>query len=190
MKNTINKVAAISIETSGINKDDCNKGKDYQILSFGIIIADAKTFNPIDNIYGQVKWNGESIWNVNLEPMHGFTKEYLNENGVDEEVAAAIIGKIFFDHFETNPIILLGHNISTFGYWFIKNILDKYGIDLCISIRMLDTFTIGKTFFNLDNSKEIFSLLNRPEKMNSLERADACLQLFRIIKKEWIKLNE
>ena len=185
MNSKIDNIVAVAIETTGFNKDDLNKASGHQILSFGMVSANTVDYKAIKSTYYEVKWNGTSLWNTNLEPMHGFTREYLNNNGIDEETAAAVMADFFIETFENKPVVLLGHNVSTFSYWFIKDLLHKYNMNLTLSSRIMDTFTLGKLLFNFDDSHKIFNVLQRNSKLNALEKADAYLQFMRIVKSQW-----
>jgi hypothetical protein len=191
MESRIDKVASVSVETTGFNKFSDNKAELYQIISFAIIIADATTFETIESAYGEVKWDRRSIWEPKLESVHGFTVEHLDEHGMSSEDAATVIADILFRHFGSKPVVLLGHNVGTFAYWFIKDILDKYDIDLFISVRMLDTFTLAKTLFGIDNSKDLFKLIGKPDAVvNSLSKANMSRQFFRQTKLHWDNMHE
>lgn len=191
MESRIDKVACVSIETSGFNKHSENKADGYQILSFAIIIADATTFESIDSVYGEVKWDRNCIWTPDLESVHGFTVDYLDANGMSVEDSAAVIADILLRHFGSKPVVLLGHNVSTFAYWFIKDLLNKYDIDLFISIRMLDAFTLGKALFGIDNSKELFKIAGKADvEVCSFNKAEMLRQFFRQTKLYWNKMYE
>lgn len=191
MNSKINNVVSVSFETSGFNKYSDNKAENYQILSFGLVVADAQEFKAIDAVYGEVKWDRKYIWTPGLESVHGFTQAHLDEHGMDEEQAAAVIADILFRNFGTDdPVVLMGHNIATFGQWFLKDILDKYDIDLFISVRMLDAFTLGKTLFGIDSSKELFEIIGGSGTMNALVKADTIRQYFRQTKVHWDSVHD
>lgn len=190
MNSEILKVASVGVETTGFNRSTFNKAEGHQLLSVGIVVADATTFVPVDEIYHEIKWDGVSEWNSRLESVHGFTREYLERNGEDEVSVAASMANLFLDHFDDSPIVLLGHNVNNFAYWFIRDIFDKYDLDLFVSDRVFDTFTIGKTLFGLNNQDEIFDMLGVKPPLTSLDKARAYLKLFKITKGCWKLLNE
>jgi hypothetical protein len=190
MNDKIFKIASISFETTGISNHSLNKAVNQQILSAGIIIADSDNFKSIETCYIEIKPNKDIVWNNKFEKIHGFTKDYLIKNGIIENEAAAIIADILVRHFDDIPIVLLGHNVSSFSYWFLYNILDKYNyyrdLNLFISSRVLDTFTLGKTLYGFNTFNEILDFLQLSDiKLNSREKAEVYLKFFRICKKQW-----
>jgi len=75
------KLLAMDCETTGLkyNADDPSGG--YQAVSWGLIVANALTLKPIEEMYIEIKWNGMSTWSQEAEQVHGLTKEHLNKNG-------------------------------------------------------------------------------------------------------------
>lgn len=182
MSKKIDKVAAVSLETTGasINSDI---SKQFQIISFGVSIASTKDFTPIESMYKEIRWNRSSTWSPELESVHGFTKPYLEENGIDEDIGAAYLADIFLNHFEDGPVVLLGHNICSFTLPHIQNLFYKYDIDIRFSSRMYDTFSVGNLLFNLNTSKEIFKSLKLDvNDLNALHKANAYLKLYKLSK--------
>jgi hypothetical protein len=95
------------------------------------------------------------------------------------------------EHNQLEPVVLMGHNVESFTYHFIRSILDKYELgDIIISSRSLDAFTIGKTLYGLNSQKEIFKFLNVGKPENTLAKSKAYLKLFRITRKIWSTVYE
>jgi len=182
MSKKIQNILVVSLETTGINYTDCDRAVGHQILAGGFIVADSKTFTPIEKRYIEIKWDPMNAWDSDAESYHGLSKKYLNQNGITEEDAVVQIGELILRNIPSGPIVMLGHNVSNFTYWFMSDIFHKYDIDLTFSARMLDTFTIGKTVFGLNDSKDIFNLLGK-NPTNALDKAEAYLTLFRLVKK-------
>jgi len=150
------KLIAIDCETSGLkyNCDDPSEG--FQSVSWGIVIADAETLKPIEELYIEIKWNGESEWALGAQKIHGLSKEYLEENGMTEEEAVIAIGNIITKYFGINSLCLLGHNVATFDIWFLKRLFRKFGIELKFGNRHVDTSSVGFVNWEVFTSDQLF----------------------------------
>lgn len=176
------KILAIDCETSGLkfNADDSSEG--FQSVSWGMIVADAKTLKPIEELYLEIKWNGESEWSERAQQVHGLSKEYLEENGVSEEEAVVAIGNLIAKHWGPEVSIrCLGHNVATFDIWFLKRLFRKFGMELKFGNRHIDTSTIGFVNWNVFTSDELFEVVGLPVRgeHNSLEDARMSLEAAR-----------
>lgn len=187
MSEVVETVFSLALETSGFGRENCDKGHGYQIVSLGLIAANADTFETIDSLYTTIKWNGVDKWSSQAESIHHFSK---SDGEYEEEDVAAILANFILNNNGADPIVFLSHNFSTFGYWFIRDLFDKYGIELFISTRCLDTFTLAKTLFGLNTQNEIFNFLGNTNPQNTLEKAEAYLKLFRVSKKCWARIYE
>ncbi|QDJ96399.1 DNA polymerase III epsilon subunit [Xanthomonas phage Xoo-sp13] len=179
------KILAIDCETSGMAfGDDPSDG--YQMVSIGLIVSDVTTYAEIDSLYLEIKWNGESQWNVKAEEIHGLSKEYLEENGIDEEEATILIVEFIMKHFDINSAItLLGHNVVSFDKPFFKALLRKFDIKLKISHRALDSFPVGLLAVGAFDSDELFEKIGFPPRKehNALEDIRYTLKSYRILNK-------
>lgn len=172
-------------ETSGlcVNGDDPSYDphtqQEYQSVSWGLIVADAKTLKPIEEKYVEIKWNGDAQWDKRAQAVHGLSLEYLEENALDEEDAVAEIANLIIKYWgPSNPIKTCGHNVTTFDIWFMKRLLRRHGIEVNFGNRHLDTSTIGFVCYELFNSDDLFDLVgvNRQDH-NALEDAAASLKV-------------
>lgn len=180
------KFLAVDCETSGMTTKGDDPSIDYQMVAIGLIVSDVKTFKEIESLYLEIKWNGESEWNDFAFKIHGLSKEYLEENGVDEEEAAAQILELIMRHFDTTKgIVLCGHNVASFDRYFLKALLRKFDIELKFSHRMLDTFSLGLIAVQAFDSDELFSKMGlAPRRMhNALEDIQYTLKSVRLINK-------
>lgn len=183
----IDTVFSLAIETTGFGKG-CDRSEGHQLVSVGLIAADSDTFKAKGGIHLTIKWNGESNWSKEAQNIHGLGPD---DGEITEEQAAAAIANFFIEHNQLEAVVLLGQNIDSFGYYFIRSILDKYGLnDIIISARSLDTFTLGKTLYDLNSQKEMFRFLQIGKPKNTLEKSKAYLKLFRITKNLWSKVYE
>lgn len=184
------KVLALDCETTGLffNTDDPSydptTGKTHQSLSWGFIVADAKTLKPIDKLYLEIKWNGVSEWNKKAEEVHGLSKEYLDKNGLTEEQAVEQIGNLIIQHWPSNKICLLGHNVVSFDMWFFKRLMRSQGIELPFGNRHIDTFALGQCTLGTFNSDDLFAECGLPVRTthNALEDIEYTLESARRIK--------
>ena len=179
------KFLAIDCETSGMTFGD-DPSKDYQMVSVALIVSDTITYQELDSLYLEIKWNGESKWEPKAEAIHGLTKEYLEENGVDEEEALADILEFLDKHFDlTKAITLCGHNAANFDKPFLKSLLRRFEVDLKFSHRTIDTFSVGLIAVNAFDSDELFDNMGFPPRKehNALEDIRLSLKSLRVINK-------
>ena len=179
------KFLAIDCETSGMTFGD-DPSKDYQMVSVALIVSDTTTYQELDSLYLEIKWNGESKWEPKAESIHGLTKEYLEENGVDEEEALADILEFLDKHFDlTKAITLCGHNAANFDKPFLKSLLRRFEVDLKFSHRTIDTFSVGLIAVNAFDSDELFDNMGFPPRKehNALEDIRLSLKSLRVINK-------
>jgi|AntRauTorcE11897_2_1112592.scaffolds.fasta_scaffold00078_92 DNA polymerase III epsilon subunit-like protein len=191
----IDKVIAIDCETSGINfeanRSQCNESvaKNYQAVSWGLVIADADTFEIIDEMYIEVKWNGYSKWDAKAQAVHGLTKEYLEENGVEEEEAVVLILEFIIKHIDVKkPLYFLGHNIMSFDVPFFKDLLHRYGLkNIKIGHRYFDTFALSMGTVKEYDSNTLFERLGYKARdaHNALDDAKYALGVYRKVNKAW-----
>lgn len=179
------KVLFMDAETSGLAfnsvdpSHDPETGDTYQSVSWGFVVADAKTLKPIDKLYVEIRWNGESQWNERAEQVHGLSKEYLRENGLSEEEAACEIATFVLNHFDPDrPVCCGGHNVATFDVFFLRRLLGKFDIMFKTGNRFIDTNSVGFACYETYNSDDLFDLIgvNR-DQHNALEDALASLNV-------------
>lgn len=180
------KFLAIDCETTGLSKVGDDPSVGYQMVSIALIVSDVKTYSEIESLYLEIKWNGDSIWDDYAYKIHGLSKEYLEENGVDEEEAAAQIVELIMRHFDTTKgITLMGHNVATFDRYFLRGLLRKFDVDLKFSHRTIDSFTLGLVTIGAFDSDELFDKMGlAPRRMhNAIEDIRYTLKSVRIINK-------
>lgn len=182
-----NKFLAIDLETSGMSfqNDDPSNNYEYQIVSIGMIVSNTKTYSEDAILYREIKWNGTSEWNAKAETIHGMSKEYLEESGLDEEDAVIDIVEFIMEHFDTTkPIVLMGHNVVSFDKPFFKALLRKHGISLKFSHRAIDSFPVGLLVVDAYDSNELFDKMGFPPRKehNALEDIKYTLKAFRGVK--------
>lgn len=157
-----------------------------QMVSIGLIISDTKTYEELDSLYLEIKWNGESEWSSYAEKIHGLSKEHLEEHGMDEEEAAIQITEFILKHFNPNKgIPLMGHNVSSFDRFFLRGLLEKFEIELKFSHRNIDSFTLGLIALDAYDSDELFRTVGLPYRgqHDALEDIRYTLKAVRVIRK-------
>lgn len=188
-KPEFDKILAIDVETSGLNSGEDGEAiaKGYQIVSIGLIVADTKFFKPIDTLYLEIKWDGISKWTSDAERIHGFSKKYLDINGVSEEDAVEMIVLFINKHFGIDkPLSLLGHNVQ-FDAVFLKQLLNKYNCYFKFSHRNVDTFSLGMPLLQAFNSNQLFEKMGFESRIthNSMQDIEMTLKACRLISKMW-----
>lgn len=194
-------VLAVDVETSGMayaqSSDDPSynprTGETYQVVSIGLVVADAATFRPVEELYLEIKWDGESTWSKEAEQVHGLSKQYLEEHGVDRATAVEAIGNLVVSYWGFDvPICLLGHNVATFDLWFFKRLMRSEGVHLRFGNRYLDSASVGLATFGTFNSDDLFAAAGFPErdpsKHNALDDAKMALASVRLVKELWNEL--
>jgi DNA polymerase III, epsilon subunit and related 3''-5'' exonucleases len=182
------KFLVIDCETSGLNFDNTSMDitKGYQSVSWGLIVSDLETMSVIEELYVEIKWDGESKWHPKAEAVHGLSKEYLLENGLEGAQAAEEIALFLSKHFGVDDtIICMGHNVSRFDIPFLKKLLIGNGFPFNFSHRSIDSSTLGLIAVNAFTSQQLFDELGitRGDVHNALGDARCSLKACRMIRK-------
>lgn len=181
------KILALDAETSGLAFGSIDPSTGFQSVSWGFVVADTE-FNPIDKLYVEIKWNGESEWSEKAEAIHGLSKKYLAKNGLTEEEAAVEIAEFLLKHFHPDDsIVCLGHNVRNFDIPFLVALLGKFGLSFKFAHRAIDTFSPGFILTGRRNSDEIFEFFGMPKRHahNALSDAEYALKVCRNMRKLW-----
>lgn len=185
----LEKLLALDCETSGLTFQNTDPSLNHQIVSIGLIATNDK-FEPIDELYLEIQWNGKSLWDSKAEKIHGFSKEYLELNGVSEEEAVETIALFIDKHFGiTSHISCLGHNVAQFDVPFLRSLFNRHDLPVKFSHRHVDSFTLGYAILGAESSDELFNILGFEERAthNSLVDAKYSLKAIRLISKLWKK---
>jgi DNA polymerase III epsilon subunit-like protein len=187
MSAKFDKLLAIDCETSGFTKNCHNPAQDHQMVSLALIVANTN-FEPIEEFYIEIKWDGKSEWSSKAESIHKLSKEYLDQHGVDEAVAAEKAAQFIYKHFGANtPLTFLGHNLVGFDIPFLRDFLQRHDLNFKIAQRHIDTFSLAMPTLGTYTSDSLFSTLgfkNR-EAHNALEDAKMALESVKIISDIW-----
>ena len=182
-------VLAMDCETTGLasNCDDPSynpkTGEEYQAVSWGLVVADAQTLKPIEELYIEIQHNGDSEWDMRAQRIHGLSKDYLAENGFSEEEAVEAIGTLIMKYWGSEVSIrTLGHNVATFDLWFFKRLFRRQGIELRFGNRHIDTSTVGFVNWETYNSDDLFEMVGFDARgeHNALDDAKMALESARV----------
>lgn len=190
---SFNYVLCIDCETTGLSFNSDDPSEDHQAVSWGIIVANADTLLPEEELYIEVKWNEHSkqmkLEDVNFgkeaEEIHGLTFDYLEQNGVTEEEASIQIASLILKYWGPSVSVkTLGHNVHMFDMPFLRAMFRRVGIDVQFGARHYDTNSMGFAAFGVFNSSDLFKLVgyNDRGKHNALEDARMALGSARAIR--------
>ena len=195
------KILTIDCETTGLTFGGDDPSVGHQAISWGAIVTDFKTLEPVEELYIEVKWNDQSkaarakdpSFGKRAEQIHGLTYNYLEENGVDEEEAVVQLVSMLMKYWSPDSCIpLLGHNVIAFDMWFLKRMTRAHGINLKHGSRHYDTNTVAGLCWEEFNSDDLFAACGLEDRgdHNALEDARNSLEsarLTRMIFKEGLK---
>lgn len=184
----------ISCETTGIGPNTRNVGKFndrqyYQPLSWGLVVVD-EDFKKIDELYVEIKYNGEYkpvIWDPAAQRVHNLTPIKLDKNGIEEYEAVEEIGSLIVEHFDTNPIRIIGYN-PTFSQQFLDDMFKRYNIQLKFDYHLIDLHTLGMALLGTYSKKDLYQMFGIEGKRNSLLDARNIHKCISQIRKMWSTL--
>lgn len=184
-KGYVTRLLALDCETTGLHFNQDNPalgdGKHgyFQTVSWGLIVVNAVTFETIEELYLEIQWDGNSVWNTKAESVHGLSKAYLKENGVSRSEAVESIGNLIINHWGVDsPVHVLGHN-PQFDLAFLKADLRSEGLEIKFGSKMIDTNSIGFAVYGTHNSDDLFDMVGLPKRddHNALVDARNALQV-------------
>lgn len=193
------KVLSMDCETSGLSFNSHDPSIGYQSVSWGLVVGDAETFKPIDELYVEIKWDGKSKWEQKAEKVHGLSKEYLEEHGLSNAEAVATIAEFVFKYWPPNAQIssnrnvrCLGHNVASFDIWFMRQLLEPHDLMFRTGSRYIDTSSAAMIMLGVFNSDDLFAELGlqKRDKHNALDDARMTLQSAKIMRKLFQKCIE
>jgi len=157
----------------------------YQVLSFGVIVANSTTFEPVAELYFEIKFDGLKYeWSASAENIHGLTREHLEAHGLENEEAAATLAEFILTYFGTGKVMFLGHNPG-FDIAAMEQLLKPHGVMPDLHHVVLDTSALGWMTVGMCRSNEIFEhfLGGRQDKHNALDDAQMTLTVVRTVRK-------
>jgi len=186
---------AFDCETTGVNRQDKDPSVGQQPISWGLIVADGITLEPIEELYVEIKWNdiskaarkADPEWGKAATKIHGLTYQYLEKNGITEEEAVTKIVNLIIKYWGPTTLIkFLGHNVN-FDICFIRSMCNRHGIDLPIGGRNYDSNSIGFCTVGSYTSDQLFETMgyDMRDAHNALEDTRMTLSACREIRQLW-----
>lgn len=187
----INKILILDCETSGMFFGTSNPAvsgnKRYEAISWGFIVADGTTLDMLDHLYVEITPSNQCMWSDKAEAVHGLSRAYLAENGKHRDDAICDIAEFIFKHFDpSDSIVLAGQNAGSFDKYFLLEIFDAYGLQLKLSHRTVDTFSVGYTTFGFTDSDQLFNAFQcriPGQPHNALTDAAAVLKVLQTVRR-------
>ncbi len=189
-------ILAVDSETTGMTFGVDDPSIGHQAVSWGVVVADAATLLPVEELYVEIKWNDASKAARKADPkfgeyaqgIHGLSYEYLEEHGMDEEDAVAEILNLILKYWGPNvQIKTLGHNVVSFDIPFLKAMFRRHGIDVPFGSRHYDTNAMGFVTVGSFTSDALFETMgyDSRESHNALEDTMLALNSARRIRAIW-----
>lgn len=159
---------AIDWETTGYSLP--HYAAKHQGISFGAIVYESATFEPVETIYREIKFNPKYEWSDGAEKIHGLTRAYLEKNGVSQEEAAADLGNLIIKYFGTEDVQILAHR-AQFDKSFNVQLFESIGITIPWHPTMIDSCVLGSALLEISKSDDLFDILGLPPRgeHNALE---------------------
>jgi DNA polymerase III epsilon subunit-like protein len=170
---------------------------EYQGLSFGAIVFDTETFEPIEELYREIKFDASKWkWSDEAERIHGLSREYLEQNGVSAEEAAEDLVMLLSKYFVGgHKLMLMGHN-AEFDRRFTNQLLNEVEFEFSVERKqpdytwialhhvLLDTSPLGFITLGLYRSNDLFEAIGYEKRgdHNSLDDARQTLGTARAIR--------
>lgn len=164
-------ILALDCETSGLVSGkksinparDAKTGEAYQAIAWGLVVVDFDTFEPVEMASYKIRFNSSKFtWNDRAEKVHGLSRDQLEHEGMDEEDFAVAFCELIIKYWGTStPVITLGHNVN-FDLCFIRDQLERHGLSVHFSNRVLDTNTLGMVLANITGSENLFQHFGLP----------------------------
>ncbi len=175
-------ILCLDCETSGSTFGTYTETfQKYQAISFGAIVATSDTFEVVSELYFKIKFDAKKYeWTMEAERIHGITRENLEEEGLNNEEAAATLAEFILNHFGTGKVMFLGHN-ANFDIEAMRQLLVPYGVMPDLHHVVLDTSALGFVAIGKYRSNEVFEFFNgeRAAQHNALDDARMTLAVAR-----------
>lgn len=153
---------------NGMSYEEMFRPGNYQGIQLGLVVADNETFEEVDMIRVNIKFEDTYKWEMGAQKIHGLSQEWLAENGVEAEEAAATVIEFIIKYFgddviffgdgkadRARSICFGGHNLD-FDVEALKALLKRFGFGVVDHHVRLDTSTIGFAAVGIYKSGKLF----------------------------------
>ncbi len=177
----------LDFETSGADFDSGETFKKYQGISFGAVIADSETLEEVDSLYCEMKFDPVYTWTEGAEKIHGLSREYLAEHGMDRDDALTLLLELITKYIGAgNKVCIGGHNVE-FDIRALNQLTeDVVEKGFTIPIHHVKLETSGAAFIAIGKyrSDDVFTFFGGAERQahNALDDARLALASARGIK--------
>ena len=171
-------------ETSGADFKTGDHTKYYQGLSYGVVIADSETFEPVETLYRELQFDDTKYqWSDEAEAIHGLSREYLKEHGVTREEGLIDLLELILKYIGSGKICIGGHNV-TFDRKFCDQLAEDFEMTMDFHHVVIETSALAFVAVGLYRSNEVFPFFGAEVrgKHNALDDALQSLAVARGIK--------
>lgn len=178
-------VMFIDWETTGADFDSGQSANRYQGISYGAVIADSETLEPIETLYRELHFDETKYkWTDGAEKIHGLSREHLAMNGVSREDGLIDLLELIAKYIGAgNKICLGGHNVS-FDLDFTNQLANDHDVKLVYHHVMIETSQLAFVAIGMYRSDDVFPFFcgETRDKHNALDDALQSLAVARGIK--------
>lgn len=173
---------ALDWETSGYSVP--SYAASHQGISFGAIIFDTATFEPVESLYFEVKFDGSKYkWDDSAQRIHGLTREHLEAHGVTQAEAAQALAELVFKYNGAEKVLFLGHR-PFFDIAFTDQLMASVDFAFEYDPIKLDSAAFALTLLGVNKSDEMFDMMGFPPRTehNALEDIAMTLETIRLMR--------
>lgn len=167
-------------ETSGSSFTEPSS-KNHQAISFGLIAYNTRTFEAIDDLYVEIKFNEMRYkWDEGAERCHGLSRGHLAANGLEPEAAVITIGEWLLKNFGPSPTLLMsGHNVN-FDVEFLRQLFNDFEMQLKTHHVTIDTAALFFPIIGSYKADDIFDFCGFEKRGSHNALEDAYLTLLAV----------
>lgn len=168
----------IDWETTGADFDSGKSSERYQGISFGAVIADSETFEPVETLYRELHFDETKYgWTDGAEKIHGLSREHLAQHGVSREEGLIDLLELIQKYIGAQAKICIGgHNVS-FDIDFTRQLASDFGITLNFHHVMIETSQLAFVAIGLYRSDDVFPFFGAEVRGNHNALDDALQSL-------------
>ena len=173
---------SIDWETSGSDFGG-DSTKKYQGISFGAVIFDTETFEPVKTLYRELHFdNTKYEWTEGAQKIHGLTQEHLAANGVPRDEALADLLELILEYIGgESKVMFLGHNVD-FDIDFTMQLAKDFGVELKAHHVKLETSGAGFITVGKYKSNEVFEFFTGKVREGSHNALDDSLMALETVR--------